>query len=119
MKPKYFYGVDEYGNVHAFKSKGYRNELIDMNMIEPYLYFVVGNRHYVYSNKLYESFAMFPDDTLTDGIELLTKVQPNDLHSKCFNQCYHYSVVNCDGTVYEITVLQNFKRHKQVYNNDS
>lgn len=40
-----------------------------------YLYFVVGNRHYVYSNKLFESFAMFPDDTLTDGIELLMKVQ--------------------------------------------
>ena len=34
MKPKYFYGVDDFGNVHAFKSKGYRNELIDMNMIE-------------------------------------------------------------------------------------
>lgn len=34
MKPKYFYGVDEYGNVHAFKSKGYRNELVDTNMIE-------------------------------------------------------------------------------------
>ena len=34
MKPHYFYGVDEYGNVHAFKSKGYRNELADMNMIE-------------------------------------------------------------------------------------
>lgn len=35
-----------------------------------YLYFVVGNRHYVYSNRLYKSFAMFPDDTLTNGIEL-------------------------------------------------
>ncbi len=35
-----------------------------------YLYFVVGNRHYVYSNKLFKSFAMFPDDTLTNGIEL-------------------------------------------------
>lgn len=35
MKTYYFYGRDEYGNVHAFKSKGYRNELIDMNMIEP------------------------------------------------------------------------------------
>ena len=34
MKPHYFYGVDAYGNVHAFKSKGYRNELADMNMIE-------------------------------------------------------------------------------------
>ena len=34
MKPHYFYGVDDYGNVHAFKSKGYRNELVDMNMIE-------------------------------------------------------------------------------------
>lgn len=39
-----------------------------------YLYFVVGNRHYVYSNNFIESFAMFPDDTLTDGIELLMKV---------------------------------------------
>lgn len=35
-----------------------------------YLYFVVGNRHYVYSNRLFKSFAMFPDDTLTNGIEL-------------------------------------------------
>lgn len=35
-----------------------------------YLYFVVGNRHYVYSDKLFKSFAMFPDDTLTNGIEL-------------------------------------------------
>ena len=35
-----------------------------------YLYFVVGNRHYVYTNKLFKSFAMFPDDTLTNGIEL-------------------------------------------------
>lgn len=34
MKPHYFYGVDVYGNVHAFKSKGYRNELVDMGMIE-------------------------------------------------------------------------------------
>ena len=36
-----------------------------------YLYFVIGNRHYVYTNKFYESFVMFPDDTLTDGCELL------------------------------------------------
>ena len=36
-----------------------------------YLYFVIGNRHYVYTNKLFESFAMFPDDTLTNGYELL------------------------------------------------
>ena len=36
-----------------------------------YLYFVIGNRHYVYTNKLFESFAMFPDDTLTNGCELL------------------------------------------------
>lgn len=35
-----------------------------------YLYFVVGNRHYVYTDKLFKSFAMFPDDTLTNGIEL-------------------------------------------------
>ena len=35
-----------------------------------YLYFVVGNRHYVYSNRLFKSFVMFPDDTLTNGIEL-------------------------------------------------
>lgn len=34
MKQYYFYGVDEYGNVHAFKSKGYRNELADRNMID-------------------------------------------------------------------------------------
>ena len=37
-----------------------------------YLYFKVGNRHYVYCNKLYKSFVMFPDDTLTNGVELLT-----------------------------------------------
>ena len=37
MKPMYFYGVDDFGNVHAFKSKGYRNELVDMNMLEPLL----------------------------------------------------------------------------------
>jgi hypothetical protein len=35
MKPLYFYGVDEYGNVHAFKSKGYRSELIDAGKIRP------------------------------------------------------------------------------------
>ncbi len=34
MKPHYFYGVDAYGNVHAFKSKGYRNELVDTHVIE-------------------------------------------------------------------------------------
>ena len=34
MKQPYFYGVDVYGNVHAFKSKGYRNELVDMNVLE-------------------------------------------------------------------------------------
>ena len=33
MKPLYFYGVDAYGNVHAFKSKGYRNELVDTHVI--------------------------------------------------------------------------------------
>ncbi|MBO5833362.1 MAG: hypothetical protein J6R22_00160 [Alphaproteobacteria bacterium] len=36
-----------------------------------YLWFSVGNRHYVYTDRLYKSFAMFPDDTLTDGIELM------------------------------------------------
>lgn len=36
-----------------------------------YLWFRVGNRHYVYVDRLYMSFAMFPDDTLTDGIELM------------------------------------------------
>lgn len=36
-----------------------------------YLWFRVGNRHYVYTDRLYKSFAMFPDDTLTDGIELM------------------------------------------------
>jgi hypothetical protein len=35
-----------------------------------YIYFVVGNRHYVYTDKLFKSFAMFPDETLTNGIEL-------------------------------------------------
>ena len=33
--PKYFYGVDAYGNLHAFKSKGYRSELIDADEIRP------------------------------------------------------------------------------------
>lgn len=35
MKPHYFYGVDAYGNLHAFKSKGYRSELIDIDKIRP------------------------------------------------------------------------------------
>ena len=36
-----------------------------------YLWFIVGNRHYVYTDKLYKSFVLFPNDTLTDGIELM------------------------------------------------
>ena len=35
-----------------------------------YVYFTVGNRHYVYNDTFYRSFVMFPDDTLTDGIQL-------------------------------------------------
>lgn len=35
MKTYYFYGVDAYGNLHAFKSKGYRSELIDAGKIRP------------------------------------------------------------------------------------
>jgi hypothetical protein len=35
MKTYYFYGVDAYGNLHAFKSKGYRTELIDADKIRP------------------------------------------------------------------------------------
>lgn len=35
MKTYYFYGVDAYGNLHAFKSKGYRSELIDADKIRP------------------------------------------------------------------------------------
>lgn len=35
MKPHYYYGVDPYGNLHAFKSKGYRSELIDADKIRP------------------------------------------------------------------------------------
>ena len=35
MKTHYFYGVDAYGNIHAFKSKGYRTELIDADKIQP------------------------------------------------------------------------------------
>lgn len=35
MKPHYYYGVDAYGNLHAFKSKGYRSELIDTDKIIP------------------------------------------------------------------------------------
>ena len=35
MKPYYYYGVDAYGNLHAFKSKGYRSELIDADKIRP------------------------------------------------------------------------------------
>lgn len=35
MKPHYYYGVDAYGNIHAFKSKGYRTELIDADKIRP------------------------------------------------------------------------------------
>lgn len=33
MKPHYYYGVDAYGNIHAFRSKGYRTELIDADKI--------------------------------------------------------------------------------------
>ena len=50
MKPHYYYGVDAYGNIHAFKSKGYRTELIDADKIRAL------------------TFA-----TLTDGIELLMR----------------------------------------------
>ena len=35
MKQHYYYGVDAYGNIHAFKSKGYRTELIDADRIRP------------------------------------------------------------------------------------
>lgn len=35
MKPHYYYGVDAYGNIHAFKSKGYRTWLIDDDKIRP------------------------------------------------------------------------------------
>lgn len=35
MKTQYYYGVDAYGNIHAFKSKGYRTELIDADKIRP------------------------------------------------------------------------------------
>lgn len=38
MKPYFFYGVDAYGNLHAFKSKGYRSELIDADIIRPLTY---------------------------------------------------------------------------------
>ena len=41
----------------------------DENKID-YVYFTAGNRHYVYNDKFYRSFVMFPDDTLTDGIQL-------------------------------------------------
>lgn len=38
MKPHYFYGVDEYGNVHAFKSKGYNRYMLvhDTNDFDTY-----------------------------------------------------------------------------------
>ena len=39
-----------------------------------YVYFTVGNRHYVYNDRLFRSFVMFPDDTLTDGIQLETEI---------------------------------------------
>ena len=35
MKPHFYYGIDAYGNLHAFKSKGYRSELIDADKIRP------------------------------------------------------------------------------------
>lgn len=35
MKPHYYYGVDAYGNMHAFISRGYRSELIDADKIIP------------------------------------------------------------------------------------
>lgn len=40
-----------------------------------YVYFTVGNRHYVYNGRIYESFVMFPDDTLTDGIQLEEEIR--------------------------------------------
>lgn len=35
-----------------------------------YVYFVVGNRHYVYQNWTYKSFKMYPDETLSGGVQL-------------------------------------------------
>ena len=40
-----------------------------------YVYFTAGNRHYVYNGRIYESFVMFPDDTLTDGIQLEEEIR--------------------------------------------
>ena len=54
----------------------YSTEIINVSYDEQhervtYLWFRVGNRHYVYTNKFFKSFVMFPDDTLTNGIELV------------------------------------------------
>lgn len=35
---RFYYGVDTYGNFHAFKSKGYRTELIETGVIRPVTY---------------------------------------------------------------------------------
>lgn len=52
MKPHFYYGVDAYGNLHAFKSKGYRTELIDADKIRPITYAE-------YRNKLNKSTSMY------------------------------------------------------------
>ena len=46
----------------------------DENHID-YVYFTVGNRHYVYNERFYKSFVMFPDETLTDGIQLEEEIR--------------------------------------------
>lgn len=52
MKPHFYYGVDAYGNLHAFKSKGYRTELIDADKIRPITYTE-------YRNKFNKSTSMY------------------------------------------------------------
>lgn len=52
MKPHFYYGVDAYGNLHAFKSKGYRTELIDADKIRPITYAE-------YRNKLNKSTSAY------------------------------------------------------------
>lgn len=52
MRPHFYYGVDAYGNLHAFMSKGYRTELIDADKIRPITYAE-------YRNKLNKSTSMY------------------------------------------------------------
>lgn len=66
-------GIDIHSSKIVLMECSTENVTYDFETYErvTYLYFVVGKRHYVYTNKLFKSFVLFPDDTLTNGIELM------------------------------------------------